>query len=155
METLHEMSRGELGALCSNLAKACAKQLRRQEELLFTQLAEFYLSGGILPESQQMQDLMPLVMKDLSAGYPKGKEQATLEGDRGSLRALVWGEKVSKLLKSLLDRQEKQKEGLLQDTKVFVCEICGFITVSDTPPDICPICKAPRSRFSEVKREAQ
>jgi rubrerythrin len=64
------------------------------------------------------------------------------------------GEKVSKLLKSLLDRQEKQKDGLLENTKVFVCEICGFVTVADAPPQICPICKAPRSRFSEVKREA-
>jgi rubrerythrin len=154
METLHEMSCGEMSALCSNLAKACSKQLHKKEELLFTQLADFYQGRVLESEGKQFQDLVPLIMKDLSAGYPKGKEQASLEADRGSLRALVWGEKVSKLLNALLTRQEKQKDALLENTKVFVCEICGFVTVADAPPEICPICKAPRSRFVEIKREA-
>ncbi|WP_320127665.1 rubredoxin-like domain-containing protein [uncultured Sphaerochaeta sp.] len=152
---LREISCGELSVVCSNLSKACAKQLRRREELLFAQLSDFYQEKGISSdENYQMQDLLPLILQDLQE-YPKAKEQAVLEGDRGSLRALVWGEKVSKLLKTLLARQKKQQDTLLENTNVYVCEVCGFVTVADAPPEICPICKAPRTRFSAIQREVQ
>jgi len=67
---------------------------------------------------------------------------------------LVWGEKVSKLLKSLLVRYEKQKQGLLENTSVWVCEICGFVYVGERPPEICPICKVPGFKIHAVQKEA-
>lgn len=35
--------------------------------------------------------------------------------------------------------------------KKFVCLVCGYIHEGDTPPQICPICKADSSKFKEVK----
>lgn len=35
--------------------------------------------------------------------------------------------------------------------KKFVCTVCGYIHEGETPPEICPICKADKSRFNEVK----
>lgn len=34
--------------------------------------------------------------------------------------------------------------------KKFVCTICGYIHEGDTPPEICPICKAPSDKFKEL-----
>jgi len=33
--------------------------------------------------------------------------------------------------------------------KKFVCDLCGYVHEGDAPPDACPICKAPASKFSE------
>ncbi|ETA80939.1 NADH peroxidase [Youngiibacter fragilis] len=33
--------------------------------------------------------------------------------------------------------------------KKFVCTICGYIHEGDVPPEQCPICKAPASKFIE------
>lgn len=33
----------------------------------------------------------------------------------------------------------------------YVCTVCGY--VSDTLPEVCPICKAPASKFKEVNEE--
>lgn len=35
--------------------------------------------------------------------------------------------------------------------KKFVCAICGYVHEGDTPPEFCPQCKAPASKFSEQK----
>ncbi len=35
--------------------------------------------------------------------------------------------------------------------KKFVCAICGYVHEGDNPPEFCPQCKAPASKFSEQK----
>ena len=35
--------------------------------------------------------------------------------------------------------------------KKFVCTICGYIHEGDAPPEKCPVCNAPASKFEEVK----
>lgn len=35
--------------------------------------------------------------------------------------------------------------------KKFVCAICGYVYEGDTPPESCPVCKAPASKFIEQK----
>lgn len=36
----------------------------------------------------------------------------------------------------------------------FVCKVCGYIHEGDSAPEVCPICKAPASKFEEVKEGA-
>lgn len=36
-------------------------------------------------------------------------------------------------------------------TKKFICAVCGYIYEGENPPEKCPICKAPASKFSELK----
>ena len=33
--------------------------------------------------------------------------------------------------------------------KKFVCSVCGYVHEGDTPPEACPQCKAPASKFKE------
>ena len=35
--------------------------------------------------------------------------------------------------------------------KRFICSVCGYIHEAAEPPEVCPICKADKSKFSEVK----
>jgi rubrerythrin len=68
------------------------------------------------------------------------------------LRVLVWSEKVTRILKSLLNRYKKMGDALLENTGVYVCTICGFVYVGDTPPELCPVCKVPNWKFEEIER---
>lgn len=148
------MTSDELGALCSNLQKACAKQLRTEEAALFGKLASYYDQHRKAEPDASYQKLLNRINEDLGRAYAQANELAGLAQDRGALRALVWAEKVSKLLKSLLVRYEKQKQGLLENTSVWVCEICGFVYVGEQPPEICPICKVPSFKIHAVQKEA-
>ncbi len=38
--------------------------------------------------------------------------------------------------------------------KKFICAVCGYIYEGDEAPEKCPICKAPASKFSELKDDA-
>lgn len=149
---MHKLSFGELSALCSNLSKGYEKQYHSEEAELFGQLAEYYKSKSQKAEIKQFEALADLIQQDLNTGYPQANSIAAEQADRGALRALVWGEKVSKILSSLLSRYEKQGDALLKNTNVYVCEICGFVYIGDEPPEICPVCKVPNLKIRQVQR---
>jgi predicted nucleic acid-binding Zn-ribbon protein len=31
----------------------------------------------------------------------------------------------------------------------WLCQICGYVHEDDEPPETCPVCGAPRSKFTE------
>ncbi len=35
----------------------------------------------------------------------------------------------------------------------FVCSVCGYVYEGDSAPEKCPVCKAPASKFNEIKGE--
>ena len=37
--------------------------------------------------------------------------------------------------------------------KKFVCTVCGYVHEGEAAPDVCPICKAPASKFVEQSSE--
>ncbi|PRR82553.1 NADH peroxidase [Clostridium vincentii] len=37
--------------------------------------------------------------------------------------------------------------------KKYICLVCGYIHEGDKPPEFCPICKAPSSKFKEKSEE--
>ena len=39
--------------------------------------------------------------------------------------------------------------------KKYICTVCGYVHEGDTPPEVCPICKAPASKFEEMKGDLQ
>lgn len=153
-DDMRQMSAEELGALCSNLQKACTKQLRSEEASLFGTLAAYYDRHHTSEKEQDYQGLLAAINADLSGGFTEASNAAEKANDRGAKRALLWGEKTSKLLKALMVRYEKQGSALLENTNVWVCEICGFIYVGDTPPSLCPICKVPSFKIHPIQKEA-
>jgi len=153
-EPLRELSVGELAALCSNLAKGCEKQYRAEEAELFSKLAAYYESRIPKEDFKDFSSLIALIEQELISEYPAAKDTAAANQDRGSLRALTWGEKVSRILVSLLGKYEKTGDAMLEGTNVYVCEICGFVYIGNEPPEICPICKVPSLKISMIVKEA-
>ena len=37
--------------------------------------------------------------------------------------------------------------------KKFICTVCGYVHEGNTPPEVCPICKAPANKFEEMSGE--
>ena len=34
--------------------------------------------------------------------------------------------------------------------KLYVCSVCGYVHEGNEPPEVCPVCKAPASKFKEM-----
>ncbi|WP_010243937.1 rubredoxin [Acetivibrio cellulolyticus] len=151
-ESLRELSAGELSALCSNLAKGCEKQHLTEEMDLFNQLADYYKSKVPVQNGKGFDAVAKLLNSDLTEGYAKANASASAKADRGALRSLVWSEKVSRMIKSLLDRYSKEGDAMLLNTKIYVCDICGFVYIGNNLPEICPVCKVPNYKISQIGR---
>lgn len=150
-----ELTPLEMSALCSNLARGCEKQYKLEEAALFTELAQYFKRTAPKKTEQDFSTLLPLIEKDLGESLPAANAAAGTAADRGALRALVWSEKVTRILKSLLTRFEREGEVLLENTGIFVCTICGFIHVGDVPPELCPVCKVPGWKFEKIEEGAR
>ena len=37
--------------------------------------------------------------------------------------------------------------------KKFVCTVCGYVYEGETAPEVCPVCKAPASKFTKQDAE--
>lgn len=148
---MKEMSPLEISALCTNLARGCEKQYKAEEAALFNELAGFFKTVTAPAKEPSVDKLVELIEKDLAEGFPNANAVASNINDRGALRALVWSEKVTRILKSLLNRYQKEGDTMLQNTGVYVCTICGFVYVGDTLPDICPVCKVPNWKFEKIE----
>lgn len=149
-DDVKEMSPMEISALCSNLARGCEKQYKPEEAELFTQLAQYYKAKSAPAKESDFAKLKESVAKDLEETFPAVHAVATRDKDRGALRALVWSEKVTRILNSILIRYEKEKETMIEDADVYVCTICGFVYIGDHLPEVCPICKVPNWKFEKV-----
>ena len=148
---MQQLSSLEISALCTNLARGCEKQYKPEEAALFNELAGYFKTASVPAKDPDFNKLIALIEKDLEEGFPSANTVASDVKDRGALRALVWSEKVTRILKSLLTRYQKEGEAMLQNTGVYVCTICGFVYIGDTPPDICPVCKVPNWKFEKVE----
>jgi len=145
------MSMYEMSALCSNLAKGCEKQVRLDQMELFNQLAVYFKNTAESQVSASLDELREPVQYDLDT-YSSASDITTKNDDRGALRALVWSEKVTKIVSSLLLRYGKQKDELLEGKNIYVCEICGFVYLGNDLPDVCPVCKVPNFKMRKIAR---
>lgn len=103
-------------------------------------------------EGAGLQELADLIQGDLEESYPALKRAAEEAADRGTQRICVWGEKVTNMQKFLLDRYLREGENFLKYTQIWVCTVCGFIYIGDTPPSLCPVCKVPDWKFEKMER---
>jgi len=147
-------SQKTLSPIFSNLAKAAEKQHLNQDAELFGLLAEKFHEPGTRQTVQGEDSLNQLrdgIAADLTEEYPALQSAGEKAADRGVLRALKWGQKVTTIQKTLIDRFLAKGDELMEGKELFICEACGFIFLGTGTPDICPVCKAPHRRFSMIK----
>lgn len=143
----------EFSAICSNLAKACEKQYLNEESQAFWDLS----AATELKREPSKDNVISTMIKendiDINEKFNISNSIVDKFNDRGGKRALVWSEKVSRMLNSVMNQYEKDGDSYLENSKVYVCEICGFIYVGDELPKVCPVCKVPNFKMKEIGRD--
>ncbi|MGN1168079.1 MAG: rubredoxin-like domain-containing protein [Lachnospiraceae bacterium] len=150
---LEKLSAGQLAALCSNLARGCEKQYKQEEADLFKQLADYFTAVVPAVNDASVEKLAKELQTDAD-NYAAVRATADANADRGAARVCVWGEKVTRMLSSLVNRYLNEGEAMLKDTNVWVCTTCGFVYIGDTPPELCPVCKVPDWKFEKIEGRA-
>ena len=148
---LTKLTAGQLAALCSNLARGCEKQYRPDDAALFQQLGDYFTRTAVPVPDQTVQEVANRIARDSKEEYPAARAISDEHRDRGALRACTWGEKVTRMLSSLVGRYLEEGEALLTGTEIWVCTICGFVYVGENPPELCPVCKVPSWKFEKIE----
>lgn len=140
---------GQIAVIFSNLSRGCEKQYLVKESKLYKDLAEYFTN--LIPdvEKPDIDTLADMIDEDVE-NYPYIKENAQIEKDRGALRAYVWGEKVTRMIASLLSTYKKEGENMFKDNEIWICSVCGFIYLGKKPPELCPVCKVPEWKFEKI-----
>ena len=150
---LGKLSAGQLAALCSNLARGCEKQYKQEEADLFKQLADYFTAVVPAVNDASVEKIAKELQTDAD-NYAAVRATADANADRGAARVCVWGEKVTRMLSSLVNRYLNEGEAMLKDTNIWVCTTCGFVYIGDTPPELCPVCKVPDWKFEKIEGRA-
>ena len=150
---LEKLSAGQLAALCSNLARGCEKQYKQEEADLFKQLADYFTAVVPAVNDASIEKIAKELQTDAD-NYAAVRATADANADRGAARVCVWGEKVTSMLSSLVNRYLNEGEAMLKDTNIWVCTTCGFVYIGDTPPELCPVCKVPDWKFEKIEGRA-
>ncbi len=150
---LKELSVAQMSALCSNLARGCEKQYKNEEAKQFRQLADYFASITPPVNDANVENIASMLQNDIDA-YPGVRGTADAASDRGAARVCVWGEKVTRMLSSLVSRYLDEGEAMLKDTNIWVCTVCGFVYIGDDAPEQCPVCKVPAYKFEKVEGRA-
>ena len=122
---------------------------------MFRQLADFFDCAVPAVPDADIAKLSALIQGDLEEGYPALRGAAQQVSDRGTQRICVWGEKVTNILNSLVQRYQREGEAFLENTQVWVCTVCGFVYVGDKSPELCPVCKVPAWKFEKIEGGAR
>lgn len=151
-----ELSAMEMSIICSNLARGCEKQYMPAEAEKFASLGEFFRKeGGNTDTEGGFAAISALLKNDVDKNYPYAHSVADAVGDRGAKRSLVWSEKVTRMLQSILARYEKEGDKMFEHSGVYLCSVCGFVYVGEKAPELCPVCKVPSWKFEQLKGRAE
>ena len=150
---LKKLSAGQLAAVCSNLARGCEKQYIAEEADLFKQLADYFTTITPAVNDATVETIAKILQDDIDH-YPNVRAVADQNNDRGAARICVWGEKVTRMLSSLVNRYLNEGEAMLADTNIWVCTVCGFVYIGENAPELCPVCKVPAWKFEKTEGRA-
>ena len=148
-EDLRSLTNEEITYICSNLAKACEKEYKEEEQNLFAELATYFeeKTKEVPGTIEDIKEENKQEQKDIEQAMKIADENS----DRGAKRVLTWATKTSNMMKIILENYEKKGLDYIKNTKIWVCDICGFIYIGEEPPKVCPVCKVPSFKILEVK----
>ena len=150
IDELTELNAGEMSALFSNLARGCEKQYQEEARKHFQIIADYF--EKLVPNESDIniEHLASLIKNDIDKSFVELRARAEAVHDRGALRSITWGEKVTKMAQSLIDRYQREGDKFLSNTGLYICTVCGFLYVGDNPPELCPVCKVPNWKFRKI-----
>ena len=147
-DDLRELSNYEISLICSNLARGCEKQYLEEEKDLFRELSKYY-EGLEEDKTGSLDDVINMVNSDINS-FSKAMEVFSEYDDRGSKRVVNWANNGTNIMKVVIDTYKEKGIDYIKNTKIWVCDICGFVYIGDNPPKVCPVCKVPSLKILEV-----
>ena len=147
-DDLRELSNYEISLICSNLARGCEKQYLEEERDLFRELSKHY-EGLEEDKAGNLDDVINMVNSDINS-FSKAVEVFSKYNDRGAKRVVNWANKSTNIMKVVIDTYKEKGIDYIKNTKIWVCDICGFVYIGDNPPKVCPVCKVPSLKILEV-----
>lgn len=144
----------ELSAIFSNLSKGCEKQYYPEMAELYQQLSSYYAKVPSTKSNPNFEDLKAMLADENLSNFSVANDIAKQYHDRGSLRAIKWSTQVTRMINSHLKRIALKSPEYLKDFNIYVCDICGFIHIGKEKPAICPVCKVPNIKMTQIKRGA-
>jgi rubrerythrin len=163
-ENLHEAFSGESQAnrKYTAFAKKADSEGKKQVARIFRAAAyaetvhalnHFRALGLVKTTAENLQAGMEGEAYEFKTMYPEFLALAEKENVPAAVKSFKFALEAEKghydLYKKALESVEKGKD--LPEKKLWVCEVCGHTHEGDEPPDECPICKANRKAYSEVK----
>ena len=114
--------------------------------------AHLRVMGGIKSTQENLQEAIDGEGHEFKNMYPGFVAEAEKEENKPALFSFKNALAVEEIHHGLYgEALQAVKAGTkLPETKIFVCLICGN-TVKDQPPDKCPICNAPKQKFTEIE----
>ena len=114
-------------------------------------LAHLRAMGGIKSTVENLQSAANGEAHEFREMYPPFLQQAQDEKTRRAELSFKCAMAVEEIHHGLYQEALKavQANKDLGERKVYVCEVCGN-TVYDNVPDACPICGAPKAKFTEI-----
>ena len=97
---------------------------------MFRELADYFSSITPAIQDASVENIAALLQEDID-NYTAVRATADAAGDRGAARICVWGEKVTRMLSSLVSRYLREGETMLADTAIWVCTVCGFVYIGE------------------------
>ena len=147
-DELRELSNYEISLICSNLARGCEKQYLEEEKDLFRELSKYY-EGLEEDKTGSFDDIINMVNGDIN-NFSKSMDVFTKYEDRGAKRVVNWASKSTNIMKVVIDTYKEKGIDYIKNTKIWVCDICGFVYIGDNPPKVCPVCRVPSLKILEV-----
>ena len=124
-----------------------------EEAELFRKLAD-HMATITPPVDDASVEMVASALTQDVADYPGVRDVIDNNKDRGAARALTWGEKVSRMLASLMERYMSEGEDMLKEQNVYLCTACGFVYLGSEAPELCPVCKVPSWKFEKIEGRA-
>jgi len=114
--------------------------------------AHLRVMGGIKTSAENLQAAIDGEGYEFKEMYPKFIEEAESEGNSPAVMSFKNANAVEEIHHGLYTEALKAVKGGkdLPQAAIFVCGICGN-TVKGKAPDKCPVCGAPKARFSEIQ----
>ena len=113
--------------------------------------AHLRVMGGINSTQENLQEAIEGEGHEFKNMYPGFLAEAEKEGNKPAVFSFKNALAVEEIHHGLYgEALNAVKSGAdLPETKIFVCQVCGN-TVKGQAPDKCPICDAPKDRFTEI-----
>ena len=110
--------------------------------------AHLKVMGGIADTAGNLNEAIEGETEEFRSMYPAMIEEAKKEGNKAAEESFSNANAVEEIHAGLYQKALDEL-GKNEDVEYYVCQYCGN-TIEGEPPERCPICGRPKSKFKKV-----